>query len=76
MRKPTSFYLFKRKPIVRKSRREYWREVADLTGLSVSERLRVDMDGVLLYNRAGKCRSNCQILRYLQEDFSQMTQAV
>jgi hypothetical protein len=42
MRKLASFYFFKRKPIVRKSRREYWREVADLTGLSVSERLRVE----------------------------------
>jgi len=42
MRKPASFYFFRRKPIVRKSRHESWREVADLTGLSVQERLRVE----------------------------------
>ena len=42
MRKPASFYFFRRKPIVRKSRHECWREVADLTGLSVQERLRVE----------------------------------
>jgi transposase InsO family protein len=42
MRKPGSFYFFKRKPIVRQSRHEFWREVADLTGLSVQERLRVE----------------------------------
>ena len=42
MRKPASFYFFKRKPIARKSRHECWREVADLTGLSIQERLRVE----------------------------------
>jgi transposase InsO family protein len=42
MRKPTSFYFFKRKPIVRKSRHEFWREVADLASLSIQERLRVE----------------------------------
>jgi transposase InsO family protein len=42
MRKPASFYFFERKPIVQQSRHEFWREVADLTGLSVQERLRVE----------------------------------
>jgi transposase InsO family protein len=42
MRKPASFYFFKRKPIVRKSRHEFWREVANLASLSIQERLRVE----------------------------------
>jgi len=42
MRKPASFYFFKRKPIIRKSRHECWREVANLLGLSVQERLRIE----------------------------------
>src|SRR4030043_358896 len=42
MIKPASFYFFKRRPIVRKSRHEFWREVADLTDLLVQERLRVE----------------------------------
>ena len=42
MRKPASFYFFKRKPIVRKSRHEFWREVASLASLSIEERLRVE----------------------------------
>jgi len=42
MRKPASFYFFKRKRIVRQSRHEFWRKVADLTDLSVQERLRVE----------------------------------
>lgn len=42
MKKPASFYFFKRKPIVRKSRHEFWREVARLASLSIQERLRVE----------------------------------
>jgi putative transposase len=42
MRKPASFYFFKRKPLVRERRHEFWRKVADLMALSVQERLRVE----------------------------------
>src|SRR4030043_543505 len=42
MRKPASFYFFKRKPMARKSRQEFWREVANLASLSIQERLRVE----------------------------------
>jgi len=52
MRKPASFYFFKRKPEVRKSRHEFWREVADLTSLSVRERLRVEW--MVFYHTVGK----------------------
>ena len=52
MRKSASFYFFKRKPIVPKSRYEFWREVADLTGLSARERLRVEW--MVFYYTVGK----------------------
>jgi len=42
MRKPASFYFFKRKPIVLKDRYEHWRGVADLSGLKAHERLRLE----------------------------------
>jgi len=44
MRKPDSFYFFKRKPIVPISRDKYelWREVADFWGFTTQERLRVE----------------------------------
>ena len=44
MRKPDSFYFFKRKPIVPTSRDKYelWREVADFWGFTTQERLRVE----------------------------------
>ena len=42
MRKPASFYFFKRKPIVLKDRYEHWRGVADLSGFTTLERLRVE----------------------------------
>src|SRR4030042_5108596 len=42
MRKPASFYFFKRKPIVRKDKYERWRGVAELLGFSTQERLRVE----------------------------------
>jgi len=41
MRKPNSYYFFKRKPIILKSRYECWRGVADLSGFTTHERLRV-----------------------------------
>jgi transposase InsO family protein len=52
MRKPASFYFFKRKPIVQKSRHEFWREVANLTSLSIQERLRVEW--MVFYYTVGK----------------------
>jgi transposase InsO family protein len=52
MRKPASFYFFKRKPIARKSRHECWREVADLTDLSMQERLRVEW--MVFYHTTGQ----------------------
>ena len=42
MRKPASFYFFRRKPIVREDRYESWRRVANLLGLKAHERLRVE----------------------------------
>jgi len=42
MRKPASFYFFRRKPIVQKDRFELWREVANLVGFDAHERLRVE----------------------------------
>jgi len=42
MRKPNSYYFFKRKPIILKSRYERWRGVADLSGFTTHERLRVE----------------------------------
>ena len=42
MRKPASFYFFKRKPIVQKDRYESWRGVANLLDLKAHERLRVE----------------------------------
>ena len=52
MRKPASFYFFKRKPVVRKSRHEFWREVAEVTSLSIRERLRVEW--MVFYYTVGK----------------------
>jgi len=42
MRKPTSFYFFKTKPIIPENRYERWRGVADLLGFTTHERLRVE----------------------------------
>jgi len=42
MRKPASFYFFKRKPIVLKDKYERWRGVAELLSFSTQERLRVE----------------------------------
>jgi len=42
MRKPASFYFFKTKPIILKNRYERWRGVADLSGFTTRERLRVE----------------------------------
>ncbi len=52
MRKPASFYFFKRKPIVRKDRYELWREVANLLVFKSQERLRVEW--MVFYYSAGK----------------------
>ena len=52
MRKPASFYFFKRKPVVRKDRYETWREVANLLGFKAHERLRVEW--MVFYYTAGK----------------------
>jgi transposase len=52
MRKPASFYFFKRKPIVPKDRYECWRGVADLLALTIQERLRVEW--MVFYHTAGK----------------------
>jgi hypothetical protein len=52
MRKPASFYFFKRKPIVQKDRYELWRGVANLLGFKVHERLRVEW--MVFYYTAGK----------------------
>jgi transposase InsO family protein len=53
MRKPASFYFFKRKPIVLKDRYECWRGVADLSGFTTQERLRVEWM-VFYYTVAGE----------------------
>jgi len=42
MRKPASFYFFKTKPIILRNRYEHWRGVADLSGFTTLERLRVE----------------------------------
>jgi transposase len=42
MRKPASFYFSKRKPIVLRDRYECWRGVADISGFTTQERLRVE----------------------------------
>jgi len=55
MKKPASFYFFKRKPIVlkdRKDRYECWRGVADLLCFATQERLRVEW--MVFYYTAGK----------------------
>jgi hypothetical protein len=52
MRKPASFYFFKRKPIVLKDRYESWRGVADISGFRTWERLRVEW--MVFYYTAGK----------------------
>jgi transposase-like protein len=52
MRKPASFYFFKRKPIVQKDRYELWRRVASLLGFKAHERLRVEW--IVFYYTAGK----------------------
>ena len=52
MRKPASFYFFKRKPIVLKDRYKRWRGVADLLGFRTQERLRVEW--IVFYYTAGK----------------------
>jgi transposase-like protein len=52
MRKSASFYFFKRKPIVLKDRYECWRGVADISGFTTRERLRVEW--MVFYYTAGK----------------------
>jgi transposase InsO family protein len=52
MRKSASFYFFKRKPIVVRDRYESWRGVADISGFSARERLRVEW--MVFYHTAGK----------------------
>jgi len=52
MRKPASFYFFKRKPIVLKDKYERWRGVADFLGFTTQERLRVEW--IVFYYTAGK----------------------
>jgi len=42
MRKPSSFYFFKSKPIALKNRYERWRGVAELSGFTGRERLRIE----------------------------------
>jgi transposase InsO family protein len=51
MRKPASFYFFKRKPIVLKDRYEFWRGVANLVGFNAHERMRNEtLEYEWLYN--------------------------
>jgi len=54
MRKPDSFYFFKRKPIVPTSRDKYelWKEVADFWGFTTQEGLRVE--GMVFYYTVAK----------------------
>jgi transposase InsO family protein len=52
MKKPASFYFFRRKPIVLKDRYERWRGVADLLGFTARERLRVEW--MVFYYTMGK----------------------
>jgi transposase InsO family protein len=42
MRKPSSFYYFKTKPIILKDRYELWRGAAERSGIKTHERLRVE----------------------------------
>ena len=53
MRKSASFYFFKTKPIILKHRYERWRELADLSGFTTLERLRVEWM-VFYYTAAGE----------------------
>ena len=53
MRKPASLYFFKRKPTVLKDRYERWRGVADESGLSTPERLRIEWM-IFYYTVAGE----------------------
>lgn len=55
MRKPASFYFFKRKPIVGKDRYEAWREVAELLELNTQERLRVEW--MVFYHTVGEANA-------------------
>ena len=52
MRKPASFYFFERKPIVLKNKYERWRGVAELSGFTSHERLRVEW--MVFYNTVAK----------------------
>ena len=52
MRKSASFYFFKTKPIISRSRYESWRGVADLSGFTSQERLRVEW--MVFYYTAAK----------------------
>ena len=52
MRKPSSFYFFKTKPIILKSRYECWRGIADLSAFTSRERLRVEW--VIFYYTVAK----------------------
>ena len=42
MGKSASFYFFKTQPIILENRYEQWRGVADLSGFTTQERLRVE----------------------------------
>jgi len=76
MKKPASFYFFKRKPVVLKDRYECWRGVADLLGFATQGRLRVEW--MVFYYTAGKENAalTAQHFGYLKEDFLQMVQAL
>ena len=52
MRKPASFYFFKTKPIPPENKYERWRGVADLSGFTTHERLRVEW--MVFYYTAAK----------------------
>jgi transposase len=52
MRKPASFYFFKRNPLVQKDRYELWRGLAALLGFAAQERLR--MERMVFYYTVGK----------------------
>ena len=52
MRKPASFYFFKTKPIPPENRYERWRGVANLSGFTSNERLRVEW--MVFYYTAAK----------------------
>jgi hypothetical protein len=61
MRKPASFYFFRRKPIISKDRYECWRDVADLLDFETQERLRVEW--MVFYYTAGK-ENTAQTAKY------------